>query len=51
MLVHLISRRLSAHYIAQSYESLLRRHSGDMATNIVAEFGMSFSSSFDRWAI
>src|SRR6056297_3161696 len=37
MRVHSISRRLLGHYLAQPYDYFLRRHSGDMSTNILGE--------------
>ncbi len=37
MRIHSISRNLLSHYLAQPYSFFLRRHTGDMSTNILAE--------------
>jgi ABC-type multidrug transport system fused ATPase/permease subunit len=46
MRVHSISYRLLAQYLRQPYEFFLDRHSGDMATNILAEAGQVVSQFF-----
>lgn len=46
MRVHSISYRLLAQYLRQPYEFFLNRHTGDMATNILAESGEVVSLFF-----